>query len=278
MFWSPLLWREKWWPQEHTMTLSPRCLNVLLHPVSQGMFLFETCRKSIYDMYRNVWSTTTWIYSKIKHLWISIYLSSLGFWVEFILISQRGEWCLLVGHPFVIRVLVLSVEERSEFPPTFWHSVILLQVGVDPLTCMVQTSFHPLLGFLVHPRGEAGGGLGYGGEVVLGAVICLAGSTNLGISIHSGREPGTSGGLMSSPRRMASSTNDGEVTHSSSVDFKREASTMSSPLRIIKWAMHLWSSDTAVQRMPVGVLILWCRPAVPGLRSGSSPAWWTRNP
>ena len=88
--------------------------------------------------------------------------------------------------------------------------------------------------------------------LVLGAEKRLASSTNFEISGLSGRESGTLGSTTSSPRRMASSSDIGEVQCSSSVGFKREASTMSSLLRVIKGAMHFCSSCTESQRAPVG--------------------------
>ena len=45
-----------------------------------------------------------------------------------------------------------------------------------------------------------------GGEKALGVVVCSASSTNLGISGHSGGEPRTCDGLISFPRRRASSS------------------------------------------------------------------------
>ena len=57
---------------------------------------------------------------------------------------------------------------------------------------------------------------------------------NSGISGHTGREPGTCGGSVPLPRRMASSSEVGEVPCSSSVGFKREVLTLLSPLGVIR--------------------------------------------
>ena len=71
-----------------------------------------------------------------------------------------------------------------------------------------------------------------GGEV-LGVVAHFAGSTTLGSSGCSSEELGTFGGLTSLPRRTAFSSDVGEVPHSSSLDLRRDTSTMSSSLRVI---------------------------------------------
>ena len=76
-----------------------------------------------------------------------------------------------------------------------------------------------------------------GGEEVLGVVLCSAGSTNLGISHYSRGESGTCGSSISLPRRVVSSSG-GEVPFSSPAGFRREASSMSSPLRVIRGTMH----------------------------------------
>ena len=72
---------------------------------------------------------------------------------------------LPVGPPFdldVAETLILRGEERSEFPPPFWQSVILLQVRVDPLTCIVWVSINSSLGLLCL-LGRVVAGLGHGG-------------------------------------------------------------------------------------------------------------------
>ena len=72
----------------------------------------------------------------------------------------------------------------------------------------------------------------------LGVVLCLAGSTSLGISGHLWGEPGTCGSLISSPRRAVSSSGVGEVPCSSPVGSRREASSMLSTLWVIRGSMH----------------------------------------
>ena len=64
---------------------------------------------------------------------------------------------------------------------------------------------------------------------------------------------GISGCLGSAPRRVASSSRVGEVLCSSPVGYKSEASTISSPLRCIKGAMHLWSSLVESHKTPGGI-------------------------
>ena len=129
-----------------------------------------------------------------------------------------------MGHPFdfdVAEAFVLRAEKRSELPPLFWNSFVLLHVGVDTLTCLAQVSPLSLLGFFdFWEEWWLGCDMWNGGGKVLGTLVCLAGSASLEISGHSGREPGTSGGLTSSLRRMASSSGVGQVPHSSSVGFK----------------------------------------------------------
>ena len=100
---------------------------------------------------------------------------------------------------------------------------------------------------------QPGWGAGNGGGEVLGVLVNLAGSTSLRISGHSGRESGTSGGLMSSPRRMASFSNVEVAPCFSSVGFKREATTMSSLLRVIKGATHFQSSHAKSRRTPFSI-------------------------
>ena len=86
---------------------------------------------------------------------------------------------------------------------------------------------------------------------VIGVVVCLAGSMNLGISACPGVGPGTPDGPSPLPRRAFSSSGVEEGPNSSSVGLNREESITSSPLMIIKGAMHCWSSLAALQRMPV---------------------------
>ena len=149
---------------------------------------------------------------------------------------------------------------------------MLLWVKADPPAWVISISFHPLLGFLGIPEGrQLGWGVG-DGEDALGAVIHLAGSTNSGISSHSEREPGTCGSLIPSPGRMASSSKVGEVPHSTSVGFRREASTISFLLRIIRGAIHLQALMWHHVECLLGPQILWHRPVVPGPRPGSSLA------
>ena len=71
----------------------------------------------------------------------------------------------------------------------------------------------------------------------------------------------------------------GDVLGSSPMDFRREASTMLSPLRVIRGAMHFRSSCADSQRMPVGIPnSLVQRLAVPWLWPGSFPTSWPQNP
>ena len=72
----------------------------------------------------------------------------------------------------------------------------------------------------------------------MGAVVHSAGSTNLGMPECPGEGPGASDGSSSSPRRAASSSGVGEGPGSSLVGLSRVASTISSPLRVIKGAIH----------------------------------------
>ena len=87
------------------------------------------------------------------------------------------------------------------------------------------------------------------------SINLLRGSAGLGISGHSGRDAAASGASGSSGSllwRVASSSSMGEVLCSSSAGSKRRASTMSSLLRLIRGAMHLWRSLATLQRTPVG--------------------------
>ena len=85
---------------------------------------------------------------------------------------------------------------------------------------------------------------------VTGAVVCLAGSMNLGISACWGAGPGVPEGPSPSPRRVVSSSGVGEVHNSSSTGLNREASITSSLLMVINGAMHCWSSLMALHKTP----------------------------
>ena len=58
--------------------------------------------------------------------------------------------------------------------------------------------------------------------------------------------------LQFSPRRAASSSGVGEVPGLLPIGSRSKAFTISSPFRLIKGAMHFWSSHTALQRTQVG--------------------------
>ena len=69
---------------------------------------------------------------------------------------------LPAGQPFdfdITKVLILRAKKRSGLPPPFWHSFILLQVGVDPLTYLNWASPNIFLGFLCF-LGKGGGWVG----------------------------------------------------------------------------------------------------------------------
>ena len=68
--------------------LVPQCVPTF---ESARLDFIETCRKSVIctGMYK---VCKTWVCMKLKHLQVSIYITSLGFWVEFLPISQWGEW------------------------------------------------------------------------------------------------------------------------------------------------------------------------------------------
>ena len=66
----------------------PQCTPALSQP---GYIFIKICRKSIICTGRYKVSKTS-VCTKLKHLWVSIYMTSSGFWVEFVLISQQGEW------------------------------------------------------------------------------------------------------------------------------------------------------------------------------------------
>ena len=66
---------------------------------------------------------------------------------------------LLVGHHFdldITKVIVLRAEKRLELPSPFWHSSVLPQVGLDPLNFTVWVSPNLSLGFLYLWRSVAG--------------------------------------------------------------------------------------------------------------------------
>ena len=96
-------------------------------------------------------------------------------------------------------------------------------------------------------------------EEVVGVTVHSTGCACSWISSSSGTWGTSMSGLMSdwisgliSPRRVASSSSIGDVPHSPSTDCRNEASTISSPLRANRGAMHHCSSLTASQRTPVG--------------------------
>ena len=72
--------------------------------------------------------------------------------IIFLLCGWQSEGhSLPVDHPFdldIAKALVLRAEKRLELPPPFWHSSVLLQVGADPLACMVWVSSNISPGFL----------------------------------------------------------------------------------------------------------------------------------
>ena len=118
--------------------------------------------------------------------------------IFFLLCSWQPEHCsLLAGHPFELgipKALVPGAQKRSELSPPFWHSSILLQVGRDPLACMVWVSPNLSLGFLCLlgiVATQLGQDAGNGAGEVLVRLVCLVGSTNSEISGHSRRQPGT---------------------------------------------------------------------------------------
>ena len=110
--------------------------------------------------------------------------------------------------------------------------------------------------------------MGDGGGEALGAVVCLQALQALGIFRHSGREPGTSNSLASLPRRVASSSGEGEVSCSSPVGFRRNASTMSYPPRAIKEPYIFGFSCQSCRECLSWPLTLWHRSAVPRLGQG----------
>ena len=85
-----------------------------------------------------------------------------------------------------------------------------------------------------------------GGEAT-GVAVCSAGYSSWWTSSCSGTVDGST-----SPRRVASSSGVGEVPCSCPVGLRREALTISSPLRAIRADMYFCSSNVAWQRTPVG--------------------------
>ena len=148
----------------------------------------------------------------LHHLLISSSLELL--WEEGILLPQYTQagwgspWAIFfplcswqpeghslpVGHPFdlnIAKALVLRGERWLEFFSSFWHSFILLQLGADPLNCVVWVGFYPLPGFL-GLLGRESANLGHEGwrRGVLGALVCLAGFASSGSSGCSRRDLG----------------------------------------------------------------------------------------
>ena len=87
----------------------------------------------------------------------------------------------------------------------------------------------------------------WGAVEVMGAVVCLAGSPNLWISVCRGAGPGAP---ISFVKRVASSSSMAEGPDSSLTGLNREASRTSSLLMVIKGANHCWSSLMALHRTP----------------------------
>ena len=106
-----------------------------------------------------------------------------------------------------------------------------------------------------------------------------------GVAVHSAGDTsswtfscsGTWGGS-TLPRRVASSPGVGEVLCSSPMGLKRETSTISSPLRAIREPCTFVVSTLNHRELLGRTLTPQCRPAVPGLRPGSSPVSQPRNP
>ena len=118
---------------------------------------------------------------------------------------------------------------------------MLLEVEVNLSARLIWISGNSLPQ-LPCPWGRAAVGTGSGGwRRTLGVVICSAGST-----------PRVHISSVSLPRRMASSSGVGKVPLSPLIGFRREALTMSSPLRVIRGAIHLWSSHMVKHKTLVG--------------------------
>ena len=112
-----------------------------------------------------------------------------------------------------------------EFSLPFQYSIILLEVKAKPSTGIIWVNINSpprLLCLLERVAVRLGNGEG---EEALGVVLYLAGSRE---------EPGTDGRLIFSPRRIASSSGVVGVPCLSPMDFRRETSTMSSLLRVIR--------------------------------------------
>ena len=119
-------------------------------------------------------------------------------------------------------------------------------------------------GFFALGEGRGLSGEGGDGRKAVGVAVCSAGCTHIQVSSCSGICGGSVSGLRSglmSPRRMASSSCVEAVLHCTSMDFRSEASNMSSPLRTNKGPY-----TTAV----LMILTPWHGLAAPLLRPGSS--------
>ena len=115
-----------------------------------------------------------------------------------------------------------------------------------------------LLGFFAFREGRELGGGGDEGEVI-GVAVHSAGCACSHISSSAGTWGTLTSGFTSdwisdwiSPRRTASSSGVGEVLHSPSMGCRSEASTISSPLRTNRGAMHHCSSLAVSHRTPMG--------------------------
>ena len=134
---------------------------------------------------------------------------------------------------------------------------------MDPSAWMIWVSINSPQDSFAFKEGQQ---LSWGvrdGEVTLREVFHLAGST-------SSETSGTCGSLIALSRRMSSSSGEGEVPHSSLAGLRREASTISSPLRVIR---GLYISEGPMQHHTEhlwGPQILQQRPVVPKPRPGSS--------
>ena len=137
-------------------------------------------------------------------------------------------------------------DKRVKFLPPLWEPVIPLQISSDSLSSVIGTDVNTFP-WLLPLQGRAT--LGHSGGNRSGSL--LSRFYECGDFCMSGEGPGTPDGPSPLPRRVVSSSGVGEGPKSSSWGLNREASITSSPLRVIKRAMHYWNSMMALHRMPV---------------------------
>ena len=166
-----------------------------------------------------------------------------------------------------------------EFPPPVRYLSAFLTVGQLHLLVMFGSASILHQDFFVFQEGwQEAFGVGDEGARILRALICLVGSLGLGVSGHSWMDAaasGSSGSSSCSPGGWHPPPEQG-VLSSSPVDSKSKAYRIS--LRLIKGAMHFWSSHTALQGTLVHAPDLSVQHCSAQLRPGFSPVSQSRSP